>query len=336
MQARGLYALLGVTAVVVVAAGALSIGHGTARSDAGAGAIVLPSVFARSGEVGTIVVKRDKGSLTLQRGKDGWTVAERDGYPADSTKVRQALVGLAELKLVEAKTSKPDLYKRLEVEDVKEGAKSAHVEVKDTKGDKMGELIVGKRRPDRLGAGTDGIYIRRPDEAQSWLAQGSLDLTGEAKDWLDKKVVSIPPAKVKSVTITHPDGSKLTIAREKAEDKFAVSGEVPADTKWKSEATIAEPAGALENVELTDVAVADKEPVPEDANVAELATFDGLDLKAATWTKDEKTWLRLDASGTGADAITAKTGKWVYEIPAWKSNPLKTKLSDLVEPAKSS
>src|SRR5689334_19335209 len=188
MQARGFYALLGGTAIVVVAAIALSIGHGSAQPEADAGKIVLPSVYARSADVGTIAVKRDKGTLTLKRGKDGWTVAERDHYPADATKVRQALVGLAELKLVEAKTSKPDLYQRLEVGDVKEGAKSALVGIKDTKGEKMGELIVGKRRPDRLGAGTDGIYIRRPGEAQSWLAQGSLDLTGEAKDWLDKKV----------------------------------------------------------------------------------------------------------------------------------------------------
>jgi hypothetical protein len=335
MQARGFYTLLGVTAIVVAAAIALSIGHGAARPEADAGKIVLPSVYARSADIGTIAVKRDKGTLTLERGKDDWTVAERDHYPADPAKIRQALVGLAELKLVEAKTSKPELYKRLEVEDVKEGAKSALVEIKDSKGEKMGELIVGKRRPDRLGAGTDGIYVRRPGEAQSWLAQGSLDLTGEVKDWLDKKIVSIPPAKVKSVTITHPDGSKLTISREKAEDKFAVA-DAPADTKWKSESTIAEPAGALDNMELTDVAAADKEPVPEDANVAEVATFDGLTVKAATWTKDEKTWLRLDASGTGADAITAKTGKWVYEIPTWKANAFKTKLADLVEPAKSS
>jgi hypothetical protein len=335
MQARGFYALLGVTAVVVVAAIALSLGHGSARPEADVGAIVLPSVYARSAEVGAIVVKRDKGTLTLQRGQNGWTVAERGNYPADSGKVRQALVGLAELKLVEAKTRKPELYKRLEVEDVKEGAKSAQVEVKDTAGQKMAELIVGKRRPDRLGAGTDGIYVRRPGEAQSWLAKGSLDLTGEAKDWLDKKVVSIPPAKVKSVRITHPDGSKLVIARDSADAKLAVV-DGPADAKWKGETTIAEPAGALENLELSDVATAEQHPVPEDANIAEFVTFDGLTVKAATWAQDETTWLRLDASGTGADEITAKTGKWVYAIPAWKANPLKTKLSDLVEPAKSS
>jgi hypothetical protein len=296
---------------------------------------VLPSVAARPAEIGTIAVRRDKGTLTLERGQSGWTVAERNHYPADPGKVRQALIGLAELKLVEAKTRKAELYKRLEVEDVREGSKSAAVEVKDANGQSMARLIVGKRRPDRLGTGADGIYIRRPGEAQAWLAQGSLDLTGEAKDWLDKKVVSIPSGKVKSVTIAQPDGATLTIARETPDGKFAVA-DAPADARWKGETTIAEPAGGLENVELSDVATLEQQPVPEDAHVATFVTFDGLTVKAATWSKDETTWLRLDASGSGADEIAAKTGKWVYAIPAWKANPLKTKLADLVEPPKSS
>ncbi|MBX6367366.1 MAG: DUF4340 domain-containing protein [Rhodospirillales bacterium] len=335
MQARGFYGLLGVTAIVVVVALALSFTRSEPRVDSDIGKAVLPTVNERPSDIAVIAVKRDKGTVTLRRGQSGWTVAERNDYPADPGKVRAALVGLAELKLVEPKTRKADLYHRLEVEDVKEGAKSALLEVTDGSGQKMAELIVGKRRPDRLGTGADGIYIRRPGDAQSWLAQGSLDLTGEAKDWLDKKVVSIPPAKVKSVTIVHPDGSTLTIARDSADAKFAVA-DAPPDTKWKGETTIAEPAGALENLELNDVATAEAQPVPEDATTATFVTFDGLTVKAATWKKDETTWIRLDASGAGAEEITAKTGKWVYAVPAWKANPLKTKLSDLVEPAKSS
>jgi hypothetical protein len=335
MQARGFYALLAVTASVVVVAVVLSLGQATTRPDANAGATVLPTLAERPADIGAILVRRDKATLTLERGQSGWTVAERNHYPADPAKVRQALVGLVELKLVEAKTRKPELYKRLEVEDVKEGAKSAVVEVKDAGGRKMAQLIVGKRRPDRLGTGADGIYVRRPGEAQAWLAQGSLDLTGEAKDWLDRKVVSLPSGKVKSVTIAQPDGATLTIAREAPDGKFAVA-DAPADAKWKGETTIAEPAGGLENVELSDVATLEQQPVPEDATVATFVTFDGLTVKASTWAKDETTWLRLDASGTGADEIGAKTGKWVYAIPAWKANPLKTKLADLVEPPKSS
>jgi len=335
MQARGFYALVAVTIAVVVVAVILSITHAGPRPEANAGSAVLPAVASRAGEIGSIAIRREKGSITLQHGQAGWTVAERNNYPADAGKVRQALVGLAELKLVEPKTRKPEHYPRLEVEDLKDGSKSALVEVKDTNGQKMAELIVGKRRVDRLGAGNDAVYVRRPGEAQSWLAQGSLDVTGEAKDWLDRKVVSIPPAKVTKVTIRHPDGSTLVIAREGGNGKFVVP-EAPADTKWKSETAVNEPAGALDNLELNDVASLEQNPVPEGATVAELVTEDGLTVKASTWTKDETSWIRLEASGIGADELNAKVGKWVYAVPTWKANPLKTKFADLVETPKDS
>jgi len=40
-------------------------------------------------------------------------------------------------------------------------------------------------RYDRLGAGNDGVYLRKPDIPQAWLARGSLDPSGEVSSWLD-------------------------------------------------------------------------------------------------------------------------------------------------------
>src|SRR5437016_3885161 len=82
----------------------------------------------------------------------------------------------------------------------------------------------GKRRPDRLGSGADGLYIRRPGDAQSWLALGSVELPAETKDWLDRKIVSIAPSRIGTVTLTHPDGSTLVLKRDKEDGKFAVEG----------------------------------------------------------------------------------------------------------------
>ena len=335
MQAKGFLVLLAVTGAVVVAAAALSFGRSGPSVEAGAGRAVVPAVAQRAQDVGTVAVKRDKGTLTLVRGQAGWTVAERNNYPADPAKVRQALVGLAELKLVESKTRKPDLHPRLEVEDVKEGAKSALVEVKDMSGGKLAELIVGKRRVDRLGAGADAVYVRRPGEAQAWLAQGSLDLSGEAKDWLDKKVVSIPSAKVKQLAVKHPDGATVVLRRESEGAKVEVA-DAPADAKLKNESALAEPLGALDALELLDVAAAASNPVPEGTPTAELATFDGMTLTASSWEKDGTHWVMLAASGPGAEEVNARVKDWTFSLPAWKAKLFRTKLDELVEPPKSS
>src|SRR5580692_6098599 len=48
----------------------------------------------------------------------------------------------------------------LDVEDPEHG-KSALVAVKDKSGGDLAQAIVGKRRYDRLGAGNDGVYLRK-------------------------------------------------------------------------------------------------------------------------------------------------------------------------------
>jgi len=252
MQTKGLIALVAAAIIVAAAAIVLSLGGPRNVADSGSGQVVLADFAGKIGDVATLKIT-GAGAATLQRKGDGWTVAEKGGYAADPTKIRQVLLGFAELTLVEPKTRSAESYPRLDVEDPgKEGGHSRLVEMDDASGKKLGELIVGKRRPDRLGSGADGLYIRRPGDAQSWLAQGSVDLPTDSKDWLDKKIVSIAPSRIASVTLTHDDGSKLVIKRDKEDAKFAVEG-APADSKFKSDAVVAEPAGVLDGLELSDV-----------------------------------------------------------------------------------
>ena len=342
MQTKGLIALVAAAVIVAAAAVALSLGGTRATAEAGSGQLVFADLAGKIGDVAALKVSGAGGAATLQRKEKGWTVAEKSGYPADPAKIRQVLLGFAELKLVEPKTRSADAYGRLDVEDPgKEGGHARLVEIDDAGGGKLGELIVGKRRPDRLGSGADGLYIRRPGDAQSWLAQGSVDLPAETKDWLDKKIVSIAPARIASVTLTHADGSTLIIKRDKEETKFAVAG-APPDTKFKPDSAIAEPAGALDGLELTDVRPAADLPVPGDGvSHAEWTTFDGLTITAETFEKDGANWLRLKASGKDktadeAAAINARTADWTYAVYPYKVNAMKTKLSDLVEAPKPS
>jgi hypothetical protein len=340
MRNRALFILIGLTLVVVIAAGALGLSaHGPA-SEARTGDRVLANLAPRVGDVAAIVVHRGEATATIARGSSGttWTVTEKGDYPADTAKVRQTLLGLAELTYVEPKTSKADLYPRLEVEDK---GKSAHVEVKDGSGGKLGELIVGKRRPDRLGTGADGIYIRSPGDAQAWLAQGTLDLPNETKDWLDKKIVSVPASRVKSVTITPLQGPSYVLKRDSAEAKFAVA-DAPENAKPKSDYAVSEPGSFLDNLELADVQKADAMPFPADGvSKAEIQTFDGLAVTVSVLDRDNTQWVRLAASGSGdaekeAKEINEKTGPWVYAVAGFKVNPIKAKLDDVIETPKSS
>jgi len=242
--------------------------------------------------------------------------------------------------LVEPKTQQPEFYPRLDVEDPGNG-KSTLVTLKDKSGATLAELIIGKRRYDRLGTGTDGVYVRKPGDSRAWLARGSLEFSDQLSSWLDRRILDIPEKRIAKATLTQPDGTKLVITRAKPEDKFTVE-DSPADAKFKSETATNEPAMALESLDLDDVKPGGEMPVP-DKNVVtgSFTTFDGLTVDVRLLNKDDAHWVALSASGSGATegeakAINHKAEHWTYAIPSYKAAQLKTKLADLLEPAKGS
>jgi hypothetical protein len=342
MKSKGMIALLLVTGIAVLAAVLLSAGGGTSETDPRIGQLVLPDVRQHAVEIARIGLVHGDAKTTLLKQSGAWVVEDKGNYPADVSKVTQAMQGLAELRYVEPKTRKPDLHARLEVEDVggKE-AKSTLVTVSDDKGHPLGEIIAGKRRIDQLGGGTDGIYVRKPGDAQAWLARGTLDLATDAAGWLDRNIVDLPRDKVKEVVLTQPDGGTLDIAHDKPEDALALKGE-PADTKLKSDTVLVEPTTALASLTLSDVRPAAEMPFPADGvSRAELTSFDGLTIKVALIDKDGKSWAKLEASGTGeaekpAASLNAKLQNWVFAIPDYKAKSLRTKLADLTAPPKPS
>jgi hypothetical protein len=340
MHARSLILLASATAALVAIAIVVLASGDRGVSRAAPGQSAFPALAARLGDVASVTVSRDGTTMTLIRDGDNWLVAEKGNYPANAAKISQIVRAMADLTLVEPKTQNPDLYPRLEVEDPGNG-KSTLVAVKDKSGGDLAQAIVGKRRYDRLGAGNDGVYLRKPGEAQSWLARGTLDPSGDAASWLDRQIIDISEKKIAKVTLTQADGSKLVISRSAPEAKFAVE-DAPADAKFKGETATSGPATALETLDLDDVKPAGELPVP-DKNVvtASFTTFDGLTVDLRLMERDKADWIAVSAAGSGpaeanAKKIEGKVSLWTYAIPAYKANLLKTKLADLIEPAKGS
>lgn len=344
MHNKGLIGLFAVTlAAVVIAVFVARGGQGNPRSDPLVGTHVLPEVTNRLDAVTRVALIKSGGKTTLVRQGGDWTVEERGFYRADADKVRQVMLGLADLTYVEPKTRKPDLYARLELEDAdKPGAKSTLVTVSDASGSLLGEIIAGKHKVDQLGGGNDGVYVRKPGDAQSWLARGALDLSGDTAQWLDHKLFDLPAAQMKDVVLTAADGTKLAFGREKPDDKFALGSPLPAGKKLKSDGAFDDPAGALGTLELSDVRPAKDFDFPQQgAAAARYESFDGLVVTLSLADKDGAHWARIAASGTGdaqqrAAELNARLSPWVFSLPEYKAKALTTKLADLLETPKGS
>jgi hypothetical protein len=340
MQKRHLIPLAAATLVLVVAAILVLASGDRGVSRASPGGRVFPDLAGRLGDVASVTVFRNGAALTFIRDGDSWLVKEKGDYPANAGKIAQIVRAMADLTLVEPKTQKPDLYPRLEVEDPGAG-KSALVTIKDKSGTAIAEAIVGKRRYDRLGGGNDGVYLRKPGDPQAWLARGSLDPSGDPASWLDRQILDISEKTIAKVVLAQPDGTKLVINRSAPEANFTVE-DAPPDTKFKSETTISGPAAALETLDLEDVKPTAELPVPDkDVVTASFTTFDGLTVDLRLVERDKNDWVAISATGSGAaeaeaKSLDGKVARWTYEIPAYKANLLKTKLADLIQPAKGS
>lgn len=247
---------------------------------------LIPSLSEKLNDVTKLTIHEAGNNIlaVVSKAENTWVVENRDGYQADFTLVRSLFTNLAEAKLIEAKTSNPDNYSRLGVEDIEqEKAQGVQFSIEG-----LGEqvnIIAGN-------AGTIGKnsqYIRRVGENQSWLINKKLNLKQDVTRWLKKDILDIPPERVKSIQIKHTDGSVITIENKGTEDyEFALLNELP-EGKIISESEVYQVANALSSLQLVDVASLDK--IDQEAAqpiITKYFTYDGLTLTAKSFpVKDQ-------------------------------------------------
>lgn len=269
------------------------------RSEGGARPTYLaPELRDHVNDVGKLVLTGadNKVVATLDRTANGWTLAEKGGYAADTGKLRELLLKLADAALVEQKTANKDKYVALGVEDV---------EAKDAKGLKV--ELGGLAQPLALIVGSanargGGSFVRRAGDAQSWLASATLTLPKSANDWLKKDLADVPATRIESVTLTNADGKSLRVFKENEGDANFKLADIPKGRETGSEFAANGLASTLAGLRFDDV-VAAKDAAPDaKALKARYAAFDGLVVDTVAWEKDGKHYAQFKASLDAAQA----------------------------------
>jgi hypothetical protein len=304
---------------------------------------VLPDFAAKVGGVEEIIIQDSKRTLTVKRDGDNWVLADRQNYIASAEVVSDLMLGLSELRLREAKTNKAELYSRLQVEDLKtKKAKSILLTIKGKNGD-LGKLIVGKASADVVGSSNAGRYIRKPNETQSWLASGRLEIPLQVNKWVKPEFLDISSSRIQKVTVSHPDGSKMIVERA-GKKKFKIRN-MPKDMVVEYQSDIDNMGDGLDKLELEDVmAAAEIKFLNEKTIRTQIQTNDGILINVKMINiNDGNFWARFvaEAEPSASDVvkkevteINAKLAKWVYELPAHKYRYLSRKHSDVLKDPK--
>src|ERR1041385_6452868 len=121
MQRRGFLLLLSATVIVVAAAIVVLAAGDRTASPVPAGERALPGLAAKLGDLAWIGLSRCPTKIDFAAVNGSWAVVETGNYPAAQGKMRQLLLGLADLTLVEPKTERPELFARLDLDDPANG-----------------------------------------------------------------------------------------------------------------------------------------------------------------------------------------------------------------------
>ena len=313
MSPKVFMGLAAITVIVTVAAALAVLSQPAVTTLRFVDQPAFPALRENPDAVARIALTTPEGTITLVRETgDRWSALERYGYPVDRKRVRELVVALADMRLIERKTAQPERYERLQVEPPDaEKAQSRLVRLESAGGEVLAEAIIGKQRYRLTGTEPSGTYLRRPDEAQSWLASGGVQIEQEVARWLEAEVVDLDPEAIRRIEIERAGEAGYVAARDRAEDELRLAG-LAEDEALKEDADLGRLSGALSGVRFEDVKPREQLTWPAQQHIARIETFDGLGLTVRLAKIDEAYWATFDARavtptpGAGSAAAQAK------------------------------
>lgn len=289
MQRRS-FLILVVTALVAVVLVAIGIPGKRPDSANQAGTSLFEGLSDRINDIDRVSVRGagDQLLVSLVRGAQSWTITELSSYPADWSKVREVLTGIAWATVTETKTSNPEYFVRLGVEDIKaEDASGLLLEI--GVGDDQYGLILGREAESR-----GGQYVRIAGSDQSYLISEVIDLPATPIAWADDIIVDVGSGLVAEVNIEHADGERLTASRVSADDGDFSLHDVPEGRETLAAWAINRLGGVFSLLRMEEARPASRFSGTAVATVRVL-TFAGLELTAEVFETEGSAWIGLEA-----------------------------------------
>jgi len=151
-------------------------------------------------DVSTIRITGADGGTTLEK-KDGkWTIAERDGYPANASYANEFVRTLSELKITQAMEAGPSFAPRFGMDESAKKAEDRGLSATflDASGKEIAKITLGKNLE---GASTGGRFIRNHADESGFYAIHEMfpAVSTEPERWLADGFISLE--KIKSITV---------------------------------------------------------------------------------------------------------------------------------------
>ncbi|MBT6610294.1 MAG: DUF4340 domain-containing protein [Rhodospirillaceae bacterium] len=339
---------LAVATAVAVGAATVSLNIERGYAPQATNELVFPGLIDKVNEVTKIAVDHKDGKIVVVRNADGtWTVPASDNFPANVAQAQKVILQLAGMRLFEAKTAQKDLYNRLHLEELNiKGAQARRVRLFGAKDTPLAELIVGKKKYNLPGPITEGAYVRKPSDPQTWLAKGEITVDPEVKAWLRKSILNIREEDVAAIEIRHPGGEIVKITKENPTARHFTLHGVPEGKRVKYQSDPDNVANVVEDLELVDVRKEGHIEFAADKTIEGTYTSrSGLIAHLSLIKMGEDSWVKVRVEAKPDALAPTKKGEetgqqvakrlsdqltgWVFKIPDFKASRLSRGMADM-------
>jgi hypothetical protein len=269
----------------------------------------------RVDDVAQIDIVEPKATVTLKRGERGWTVKERGDYPADVEPIRDLLLKLQELKVVQAEGLSEAVRPRLQLAAPDAGAKPEDtgtlVDLKGRDGKSVATLVLGKKTlkevrvpglPDGVPSGRY-VWIAADPQRVNVVNESFGNVLAKPEQWLSKELMRFE--RPKSITTFGPDGKeKWSVSKDREDAEWQLAGPGPLDLQKAYDAS-----SALYALQIADAApgVSDADAGLDKPTTVRGETFEGwtYELKIGKPAPDNRYYVRSSVTGVVPEARRA-------------------------------
>ncbi len=291
--------------------------------------LFLPNLLKNHAQISQIILENDKHTVTIARGTDSWQIVEHGNFPVLREKVEELIFALADLEIIEPKTTNPEYYKQLGVEDIsKADADTTQITILDDQQNTLAKVLIGIHEGLTTGEEyQEFICVRKVDDPQTWLVQGTLPFSLDFGDWVEQPLLGIIDTdQIKALSVLQPKADKVVISRANSQQEdFTLSTLKPKKGRTLDLDAVNTLPFTVAELEFIDVIPANTTTIDwQSAVQAKLESFTGVTIALNIIKQHDKVLAKVSAiAAQGApediqtkvkDFNNAKQA-WLYELP---------------------
>ncbi|MBE1299958.1 MAG: DUF4340 domain-containing protein [Alteromonadaceae bacterium] len=289
---------------------------------------LFPELLDDAKSINKVSLTSSDGEWAIFVKKDSqWLSENFSNYPAKSDEIATLINALSAAKLDEPKTTKAENYARLGLGDL-ENKDSQATLLKLHSPDKSWQVLIGNK-----ASSGSGVYIRKPNEQQTWLTKAEISLPSDDKAWLDSKILDFTSDDIQTISrndgtpwsITHSETASASDEGAEKNDKNWELTPKPDERELKYDSILKNLVDDIVGLSFNDISVKDTaDALEERANFTVSLKDDEVIVKFLS--NGEKDYVEFSSSEK-----EALWENWRYEVSKFTANQIVKTVEDFLQ-----